>query len=111
MNMYYIREEGSKLDTPKKRTGEDKNKLQDKRKLVMIEREYLSLDGVNDVETFDGSKVLLKTSLGVLLIKGSDLHIKALDIDETKLELEGHIKLFEYIKDRTSKGFFRRLFK
>ncbi len=82
--------------------------------LILENREKLSISGVIDVESFNDECVIADTELGLLIIKGIDLHINKLNIDNSELGIEGEIVSCEYSdKDgsRNRGGFFARMFK
>jgi len=82
--------------------------------LILENREKLSISGVIDVESFNDECVVADTELGLLVIRGVDLHINKLNIDNSELGIEGEIISCEY-SDRDSRskggGFFARMFK
>jgi len=83
--------------------------------LILENRERLNISGVIDVESFNDESVIVDTELGVLVVKGIDLHINKLNIDNSELGIEGEIISCEY-SDRDSSrnkggGFFARMFK
>ena len=87
-----------------------KNKVQN---LILENREKLSVSGIIDVESFNDECIVIDTELGVLVVKGEDLHINKLNIDSSELNIEGDIISCEY-SDRDgsrSKGFFSKMFK
>jgi sporulation protein YabP len=83
--------------------------------IILENREKLSISGVVDVESFNDECVVADTELGMLVIKGIDLHINKLDIDRSELGIEGEIISLEY-SDRDGMrsrggGFFARIFR
>ena len=82
--------------------------------LILENRERLNISGVIDVESFNDESVVVDTELGVLVVRGIDLHINKLNIDSSELGIEGEIISCEY-SDRDSRskggGFFARMFK
>lgn len=89
-----------------------KPKLQN---LLLENREKLSISGVTDVESFNEECVVIDTELGILVVKGSDLHISKLNMDSSELNIEGDITSCEY-NDREGSGskglgFLGRMFK
>ena len=42
--------------------------------ITLENREHLSISGVEEVESFDESTILMSTSLGELMVRGQDLH-------------------------------------
>ena len=83
--------------------------------LILENREKLNVSGVIDVESFNDECVIVDTELGVLIVKGIDLHINNLNIDNSELGIEGDIISCEYSEREGSRnkggGFFARMFK
>lgn len=83
--------------------------------LIMENRERLSVTGVVDVDSFNDESILLETDLGTLIVKGQDLHINKLNLDNAELIVEGDIESCTYSDKEygKSKGlnFFGNLFK
>ena len=79
--------------------------------LVLDEREHLSVTGVRDVSSFDEESIVADTTRGLLVIRGSGLHIERLSLDMGELVVEGEVSALEYEQERSpGGGFFRRLF-
>jgi len=83
--------------------------------LIIENREKLSISGVLDVESFNDEAVIVDTELGVLIIRGEDLHISKLNLENAELNIEGDIISCEYSDKEGSKskgnGFFGKMFK
>lgn len=83
--------------------------------LIIENREKLSVTGVIDVESFNDECVIVDTELGVLIIRGEDLHISKLNLDSSELNIEGDIISCEYSDREGSRskgfGFFGKMFK
>lgn len=94
---------------------DDRTKKILKHEIVLINREGLKVTGVRDVESFDSEEFLLSTEFGYLNIRGENLHIKNLDLDQGSVSIEGIIIDMGYLNDGYSsekaKGFFGKLFK
>ena len=81
-------------------------------KLVMENRCRLTIGGVENVESFSDSLVLLDTNMGRLAIKGENLHINKLDVSGGDFSLDGKVNSLEYQKKSGKKGgFMENLFK
>ena len=93
---------------------EDKKKVS-AQNLIMENRERLSVTGVVDVDSFNDESIILETDLGTLIVKGQDLHINKLNLDNAELIVEGDIESCSYSDKEygKSKGlnFFGNLFK
>ena len=80
--------------------------------LSLQDRRRLAVSGVEDVESFDESAVVLQTSGGLLLLRGSELHIDKLSIEGGELLVTGRIDSLVYEDSPGGKGgFFSRLFR
>lgn len=80
--------------------------------LHMEGREQLTVSGVEDVDRFDETGIVMRTSAGMLIITGSGLHIGKLSLEGGELHVDGHIDALQYEDDQRSQGggFFARLF-
>jgi sporulation protein YabP len=84
--------------------------------VTMINRNEMTVTGVVSVESFDSEEFLLQTDYGYLGIRGQDLHIKNLDLDQGRVSIEGHFLDVSYLDvhmpraDKT-KSVLGRLFK
>ena len=64
--------------------------------LVLENREKLSVSGVNDVLSFDDQVVMVDTELGLLTVKGENIHINKLSLDTAEVIIEGEISSLSY---------------
>ncbi len=79
--------------------------------LKLEDRGRLNVTGVEDVESFDENEIVMQTSQGDLIVRGSGLHIGRISLDESELSVEGLISELCYEETAHSKGgFFSRLF-
>ncbi len=80
-------------------------------RLELIGRERLTVSGVEDVERFDETGIVMSTSAGTLVITGEDLHIGKLSLDGGELHVDGRIDSVTYEDEGQGRsGFFGRLF-
>lgn len=72
---------------------------------------FLELHGVLRVDDFDKDEINLDTNLGPLLIRGRELHIAQLLLEQEELAVEGEIRSvsFEEGKAKKQGGFLKRL--
>lgn len=84
-------------------------------KMAVFNRKNCGLTGVADVIAFDEGEVILETDMGVLVVKGHELHVKRLDLEKGEVDIDGRMDSFFYSEQRnsTAKGesFFGRLFR
>lgn len=80
-------------------------------RLELVGREHLTVTGVEDVERFDETGIVMSTSAGILVIAGEELHIGKLALDGGELHVDGHIDSVTYEEHTGGQGgFFSRLF-
>ena len=65
-------------------------------RLELEGRERLTVSGVEDVERFDETGIIMSTSVGTLVITGEDLHIGKLSLDGGELHVDGRIDAVSY---------------
>lgn len=79
--------------------------------LELTGRERLTVSGVEDVERFDETGIVMSTGAGVLVVTGENLHIGKLSLDGGELHVDGRIDSISYEDGGGSQGgFFQRLF-
>ena len=84
-------------------------------KVNLWNRNKGTITGVKDVVSFDVAEIILETELGMLSIKGNDLHVKRLTVEKGEVEIDGNIDGFQYTdhkeKNLSGDGLLSRLFK
>jgi len=65
-------------------------------RLELLGRERLTVSGVEDVERFDESCIVMATCVGTLIVSGEELHIGKLSLDGGELHVDGHIDAVTY---------------
>ena len=56
-------------------------------RLELTGRERLTVSGVEDVERFDETGIVMSTGAGMLVVTGENLHIEKLSLDGGELHL------------------------
>ena len=81
--------------------------------IIMENREKISVTGVIDIHSFDDELVLVQTDLGILTIKGDDLKMNKLNLENNELIIEGKIIAVAYsdINNTKKTGIINKLFK
>ena len=64
--------------------------------LQIEEREKTKIGGVLEVISFDEEGVMMETTCGLLLLKGSGLHMGKLDLDAGDVLVEGTVENISY---------------
>lgn len=75
-------------------TDQGKSKVQDIR---LQSRKLLDISGVIQVDSFDSEEFLLQTELGHLTIRGQNLHIKNLNLEQGFVSIEGTVNALSYM--------------
>ena len=83
-------------------------------KLSLLGRKMLSLTGVKEVVSFDAKEVILETVQGMLLLRGDDMNVTRLLVEQGEVDLEGRIDSLIYTErgkgTKRSGSFAKRLF-
>lgn len=83
-------------------------------KVSMINRQTCTISGVNDVISFDIHEILLETEQGRLAIKGDELHVNRLSLDQGEIDMDGRIDSLTYlagVPGNKTDSFLARLFR
>ena len=84
-------------------------------RVAMNNRRNCAIGGVNDVLSFDIHEILLETEQGMLMVKGTDLHVNRLSVEKGEVDLSGNIDSIAYSSVSQAGGqsdnFFSKLFK
>ncbi len=88
----------------------------DKHEIRIVNRKMLEVTGVLNIESFDSQEFLLQTSCGYLAVRGENLHIRNLNLEDGMVAIEGTVFDMGYIEESfapgdKAKGFFNKLFK
>lgn len=92
---------------------EDKNKTFKEQNIVIQNREKAVVTGVEDIHSFDDELVIVQTDLGLLTIKGENLKMNKLNLDNNELIIEGKTSAIAYSDAVQGKkqGLMNKLFK
>lgn len=93
----------------------EEKKMSQKHTVVIDERNKISITGVLDVFAFDEENIVTETELGMLTIKGMDMHVNKLNLEKGELEVEGELDSVFYSQpggyDKSKSSILSRLFK
>lgn len=81
--------------------------------IIMENRKKITMTGVLDIDSFNEQGVIALTEMGVLIIKGIDLHINKLNIESGDVSIEGEISSLTYtdLNDKKTGSIIKNLFK
>ncbi len=78
--------------------------------VIMEDRRKLSVTGVTDIDSFDEQTIIAITDMGELTIRGWNLHITKLNLEQTELLVDGEVSSLTYTDTRPqAKGFFAKM--
>lgn len=79
-------------------------------RLTLTGRESLLVSGVEDVERFDETGIVMATTAGLLSVAGEGLHIGQLSLEGGELRVEGRVDAIQYEEEGPAAGgWLRRL--
>ncbi len=94
---------------------EDKLQVQNNHKVNLNARSSAAITGVKDVLSFDAGEVLLETELGILMLRGNDLHVNRLTLEKGEVDIDGRIDSLTYSDNnnygKSGESFISKLFK
>lgn len=73
-------------------------------RLVIENRENTEITGVVHVDSFDNQEVVIETELGLLAIRGENLHIKHLNLEQDEVAIEGYVLEMAYAEIKGGKA-------
>ena len=84
-------------------------------KVVLENRSRGTVTGIQDVVSFDENQIVLDTDMGLLTIKGKDLHVSRLTLEKGEIDIEGQADSLVYSSSesfkKTGQSLLSRLFK
>ena len=84
-------------------------------RITIQDRKTAGITGVSDCVSFDENEVVLDTDMGLLTIRGKDLHVNRLTLEKGEADLEGQIDSLAYSSNeslhKSGESLFNRLFR
>lgn len=93
---------------------EEKRRSPSRHGLQIDRRENVVVTGMIDVISFDEESVIGETEMGIIVIRGANLHVKRVSLDSGELAVSGEIDGIHYENPSggtKAKSFLGRLFK
>ena len=72
------------------------SEINGKHNLILENRSHLVLSGVTDVDSFNEEEICLFTQLGELTIRGNNLHINEMSVENGDISVEGDVWSLAY---------------
>ena len=77
-------------------------KIEDKKSNLMLEnRKRLIINGVIEVINFNDSQILLNTDVGTMIVKGQELKMNKLDVQNGDVIITGKVDSCVYTNDKS----------
>jgi sporulation protein YabP len=84
-------------------------------RIILTNRGTCGLNGISDILSFDVNEILLETEMGMLMIRGKDLHVNRLTLEKGEVDVSGAIDSLQYSDmakgGRQGESLISRLFK
>lgn len=84
-------------------------------KVTINGRHSGTISGVSDVLSFDVNEILLETEQGMLMVKGSQLHVNRLTLEKGEVDIDGKIDSLTYsnanVRKESGESLLGRLFR
>ncbi|NLY39727.1 MAG: sporulation protein YabP [Firmicutes bacterium] len=84
-------------------------------RLVIENREHTEITGVLHVDSFDDEEIIMETEQGLLAVRGENLHIKHLNLDQGEIIIDGYVLELAYAEEKRArnrgKNILERLFR
>jgi sporulation protein YabP len=80
--------------------------------ITLVDREELTVEGVNSLGSYDEKEVVMETSQGTMTVHGDGLNVKQLNLEASNIVIEGNIKGIQYEEGhKERRGLLDRLLK
>ena len=73
-------------------------------RITLDGRDKLTVSGVEDVERFDETEIVMSTAEGLLIVSGENLHIDKLSLDGGELHVDGRVDALCYEDAPAARG-------
>ncbi|HIX14231.1 MAG TPA: sporulation protein YabP [Candidatus Hungatella pullicola] len=84
-------------------------------RITMENRTSGTITGIREVVAFDENQIILDTDMGLLTVKGKDLHISRLTLEKGEVDLNGSVESLAYSSNeafrKSGESLLARLFK
>jgi len=102
------------MPTPMRMPMEEKKRPSSRHSLNIDKRESVAVTGVIDVISFDEESVICESEMGVIVIRGVNLHVNRINLESGELAVSGEIDGVTYENPSggaRTKSLLGRLFK
>lgn len=94
---------------------EEKIGVSRQHEVILQNRNTGNITGICDVVSFDENAIVLDTDMGLLTIRGKELHVSRLTLEKGEVDIEGTVDSMVYSSNealrKSGESLFARLFK
>ena len=84
-------------------------------KVILENRTRGTITGIQEVVSFDENQIVLDTDMGLLTVKGKNLHVSRLTLEKGETDIDGSIDSLAYSSNeayrKSGESLFSRLFR
>lgn len=84
-------------------------------KVILENRSMGTITGIQEVVSFDENQIVLDTDMGLLTVKGKNLHVSRLTLEKGETDIDGSIDSLAYSSNeayrKSGESLFSRLFR
>lgn len=84
-------------------------------KVILENRSRGTITGIQEVVSFDENQIVLDTDMGLLTVKGKNLHVSRLSLEKGETDIDGSIDSLAYSSNeayrKSGESLFSRLFR
>ena len=84
-------------------------------KVILENRSRGTITGIQEVVSFDENQIVLDTDMGLLTVKGKNLHVSRLTLEKGETDIDGSIDSLAYSCNeayrKSGESLFSRLFR
>lgn len=88
----------------------EERKSLSKHTVIMENRTNITMTGVIDVISFDEETIIADTELGVLILRGKNMHVSKMNLDNGNMDIDGEIVSLTYEESGYGKGKGKTMF-
>ena len=84
-------------------------------KVILENRSRGTITGIQEVVSFDENQIVLDTDMGLLTVKGKNLHVSRLTLEKGETDIDGSIDSLAYSSNeayrKSGESLFSRMFR
>ena len=90
---------------------ENKELIKKEQTITLINRQELSISGVNKIISLKPDLIQLDSVYGGIVITGQNLELLNLNNDNSTTQIKGEVNLIKFVEGKNKEPLFRKIFK